>query len=300
MEYTTILYEVKDKAACITPNRPDVLNALNPQMFRDLTHAYDRAETDPEVWVLIITGNGRAPSSGVDVSHMKTSDSDAEKNSTGNILGEPPLSAFWHWEAPQELTPPYLQMTKPIICAVNGICAGAGLDLVTTTDIVIASEDATFFDPHTSIGIVSGREMVRMARVIPLAATLRMALMGKHERMSAQRAYELGLVTEVVPADKLMQRAWEIAGVICRNSPLAVRGTRLAIRKGLSLPLNEAELLAENYREKVTKSEDSLEGPPRSWKGANPSGRGGSGSVPTGQTGGVLSIARWWRLLKYC
>ena len=269
----TVLYEVKDKAACITLNPPDVLNALNPPMYRELNDAYRRAEADPNVWVLIITGNGRALSSGVDVSYMKTKDS--QEDSTKNVmLDEPYLGSFLQWEAPQELTPPYLEMTKPIICAVNGICAGAGLDLVTTTDIVIASEDATFFDPHTSIGIVSGREMVRMARVMPLTATLRMALMGKHERMSAQRAYELGLVTEVVSKEKLMERALEIAAVICRNSPLAVRGTRLGIRKGLSLPINEAELLAENYREKVTKSEDSLEGPASFLEGRDPVWKG--------------------------
>ena len=74
-------------------------------------------------------------------------------------------------------------MTKPVICAVNGICAGAGLDLVTTSDIVIASEDATFFDPHVSIGVVSGREALRLARVLPLNITMRLALMGKHERL---------------------------------------------------------------------------------------------------------------------
>ena len=85
--------------------------------------------------------------------------------------------------------------------------------------------------------------------------------MGKHERMPAQRAYELGLVSEIVPHDKLMDRAWEIAATVNKNAPLAVRGTRLAIRKGLSLPVYEAELLAESYRERVAKSQDSLEGP---------------------------------------
>ena len=79
-----------------------------------------------------------------------------------------------------------------MICAVNGICAGAGLDLVTTSDIVIASDDSTFFDPHVSIGVVSGREALRLARVLPLNITMRLALMGKYERLSAQRAFDLG------------------------------------------------------------------------------------------------------------
>ena len=89
-------------------------------------------------------------------------------------------------------------MAKPVLAAINGICCGAGLDWVTTGDIVIASDKATFFDPHVSIGLVAGREMVRLARVLPRNVALRMALMGKHERMSAQRAYDLGMISEVV------------------------------------------------------------------------------------------------------
>src|SRR5690606_32100016 len=143
--------------------------------------------------------------------------------------------------APQEGTPPFRTMTKPILAAVNGICCGAGLDWVTTSDIVIASERAVFFDPHVSIGLVAGREVVRLARVLPRAVALRMAIMGKHERMSAQRAYDLGMITEVVPHEKLLERAREIAAILDSNAPLAVRGTRLAILKGLDLPLHEAE-----------------------------------------------------------
>ncbi len=152
-------------------------------------------------------------------------------------------------------------MTKPIVVAVNGICCGAGMDWVTTGDIVIASEMATFFDPHVSIGLVAGREVVRAARVLPRNVALRMALMGKHERMSAQRAYELGMITEIVEHDLLLERAHEIADIVNSNAPLAVRGTRLAIIKGLDMPLHEAEILAESFRERVTRTEDALEGP---------------------------------------
>ena len=130
-----------------------------------------------------------------------------------------------------------------------------------TADVAIAADHATFFDPHVSIGVVSGREMVRMARVLPLPIAMRMALMGKHEQLSAQRAYEIGLITEVVPKDALMDRAWELAEIINRNAPLAVRGTRMAIRKGLSLPIYEAELLAESYRVRCAQTDDAEEGP---------------------------------------
>ena len=171
------------------------------------------------------------------------------------------LSRFHEWDAPQEATPPFRQMAKPIIVGVNGICCGAGMDLVTTGDIAIASEQAQFFDPHVSIGLVSGREMVRVARALPLNVAMRMAIMGRQERLSAARLYELGLITEVVEHDALGDRLKELAAMVNRNAPLAVRGTRLAIRKGLGIPLYEAELLAEAYRERVLHTEDAKEGP---------------------------------------
>jgi len=152
-------------------------------------------------------------------------------------------------------------MAKPIIVGVNGICCGAGMDLVTTGDIAIASEQAQFFDPHVSIGLVSGREMVRVARTLPLNVAMRMAIMGRQERLSAARMYELGLITEVVEHDALADRLQELAEMVNRNAPLAVRGTRLAIRKGLGIPLYEAELLAEAYRERVLHTDDAKEGP---------------------------------------
>jgi len=103
--------------------------------------------------------------------------------------------------------------------------------------------------------------MVRLARALPLNVAMRVALTGRHERMGAQRAYELGMVSEVVEHDRLMDRAREVAALVNRNAPLAVRGTRLAIRKGLDLPLHEAEILAETFRERVLRTDDAKEGP---------------------------------------
>ena len=108
---------------------------------------------------------------------------------------------------------------------------------------------------------MSGRESVRLARVLPTGVAMRIALMGKHERLDAQRAYELGLISEIVEPERLAERAREIALTVNRNAPLAVRGTRLAIRKGLDLPLHEAEVLAEAFRERVLRTSDAKEGP---------------------------------------
>jgi enoyl-CoA hydratase/carnithine racemase len=253
MNFATIDYEVADRVATITFNRPDQLNALSPEMVGELRQAYAAAEADESVWILIVTGKGRAFCAGADVTEIPED---------GRVIyDEPYLTTYPQWEAPQEGTPPFRTMTKPVLAAINGLCCGAGLDWVTTGDIVIASDRAEFFDPHVSIGLVSGREVVRLARALPTHIAMRMAIMGRHERMKVDRAYQLGLVSEVVEHDRLMERAREIAAVVNRNAPLAVRGTRLAIRKGLDLPLQEAEILAEAFRERVVRTDDAKEGP---------------------------------------
>jgi enoyl-CoA hydratase/carnithine racemase len=266
MQFDTIRYEVSDRIATITFNRPEQLNAVSPLMVSELRAAYTAAEADESVWTIIVTGAGRAFCAGADVTEI---------SEDGRVVYEEPyLSTNAQWEAPQEATPPFRSMTKPILAAVNGLCCGAGLDLVTTGDIVIASERAEFFDPHVSIGLVSGREVVRLARVLPLNIAMRIALTGRHERLSAQRAYELGMVSEVVEHDRLLERAREVAGLVNRNAPLAVRGTRLAIRRGIDLPLHEAEIMAETFRERVLRTDDATEGPrafvekrPPKWQG---------------------------------
>src|ERR1700730_1905672 len=119
MKYETITFDQQEQAACITLNRPERLNAINTQMITELNHAYRRIEDDPDIWCYITTGAGdRALCAGADVSrpaHLEPQDED-----------EPVLASYFDWDAPQEATPPYLQMTKPMICAVNGIAAGAG------------------------------------------------------------------------------------------------------------------------------------------------------------------------------
>ncbi len=253
MNFQTIEYEVAERVAMITFNRPDQLNALSPEMVRELRQAYAAAEADESVWLLLVTGKGRAFCAGADVTEIPED---------GRVsYDEPYLTTYPQWEAPQEGTPPFRTMTKPVLAAINGICCGAGLDWVTTGDIVIASDQASFFDPHVSIGLVSGREVVRLARALPTNIAMRMALVGRHERMSVERAYQLGLISEIVEHDRLLERAREIAALVNRNAPLAVRGTRLGIRKGLDLPLNEAEILAEAFRERVVRTDDAKEGP---------------------------------------
>jgi enoyl-CoA hydratase/carnithine racemase len=108
---------------------------------------------------------------------------------------------------------------KPVIAAVNGVCAGGGLHFVADADIVIASTAASFLDPHVSIGQVSAYEVVTLARTSPMEAILRMALVGRHERVTARRAYELGIVSQVVGPDELRHEAQLLGKVIARHDP---------------------------------------------------------------------------------
>lgn len=250
--YETIIWDVRDRVATITLNRPDRMNAMNQTLKDELREAWRRVKADPDVWCAIITGAGKGFSSGADVDSLAGGRFDRpdrwqELALIENIVNLP--------------TPRRQRVHKPVIAAVNGVVAGFSLDLVTEADIPIASEKASFVDPHVSIGLVSSHEMVNMARRVPLAVCLRMALLGRHEKMSAQRAYEVGLVTEVVPHERLLDRARELAAMVCENAPIAVWGTKMGILQGLGLPIAQAEEIAAGYLEVNEQTEDYLEGP---------------------------------------
>ncbi|HLK10696.1 MAG TPA: enoyl-CoA hydratase-related protein [Candidatus Binatia bacterium] len=251
-DFQTVRFEVESRIATITLDRPERKNAMNQALKDELRACWKRVKADPDVWVAIITGAGDAFSSGADV----------ESLATGGFSRTDRWTELAMIEGIRDLPTPRRQLVhKPVIAAVNGVVAGFSLDLVTEADIPIASERATFVDPHVSIGYVSSHEMVNMARRVPLAVCLRMALLGSRERMTAKRAYEVGLVTEVVPHERLMPRARELAEMILTNAPLAVWGTKMGILQGLGLPFAQAEEIAAGYLEVVEQSEDHGEGP---------------------------------------
>ncbi len=251
-DFETIRFAVEERIATIVLARPQRLNALNQQMKDELRTAWRTIQEDPEIWAAIVTGEGRAFSSGADVESLDSGgfrrpDRWQELAMIDNIRTLP--------------TPRRMGVMKPVIAAVNGLVNGVSLDLVTEADIPIASERAQFFDSHVSLGYVSSHEMVSMARRVPVAVALRMALLGAKERMSAERALAVGLVTEVVPHERLLARARELARLVCENAPLAVWGTKLAILRGLGLPIEQAEEIAAGYLEIVEQSDDHAEGP---------------------------------------
>ncbi len=252
MAEPTVLFAVKGRIATLTLNRPDRLNAMNQELRDELRKAWLRVKSDGEIWCAIVTGAGRAFSSGADV----------ESLAGGGFQRTDRWDELAIHERIKLLPyPRRLNVHKPVIAAVNGVVGGASLDLVTESDIPIASERAEFVDPHVSIGYVSSHEMVNMARRVPVAYCLRMALLGSKERMRAEKAMQIGLVTEVVPHERLMDRARELAEMVCDNAPLAVWGTKMGILRGLGLPSEYAEEVAAGYLEVVEQSEDHKEGP---------------------------------------
>ncbi|MEO2169944.1 MAG: enoyl-CoA hydratase/isomerase family protein [bacterium] len=264
-DYETILVERENRVLTITLNRPEKLNAYNQKMKEELRAAWIEVRDDADIWCSIITGAGRAFCSGADVSALK--DKGFRKTDRFRELAM--------IETIRDLpTPRRMGVMKPVIAAVNGICNGNLLDLVTESDIPIAAASAQFMDSHVSLGFVSSHEVVNLARRIPVAAAMRMALLGAKERMSAERAYELGLVTEVVADEELMPRARELAGLICENAPIAVWATKLGIVRGLGLPIEQAEEIAAGYLEIGEQTEDHAEGP-RAWaEGRKPDWQG--------------------------
>ncbi len=188
-------------------DRPDRANALDAAMLDGLEAAWRALEDDPEVRVIVNTGNGAAFQTGLDVAQLAREPEALREQSRRTRRAELRLTA-WH-----------NQVSKPVIAAVNGVCAGGGLHFVADADIVIASDRATFLDPHVSIGQVSAYEVIGLARKSPMEAVTRMALAGRHERMDATRARQLGILSEVVAPEALRARAQELGEAIARTRP---------------------------------------------------------------------------------
>ena len=227
--FETLLYEVEDGVATITLNRPDRHNAFNTTMASDLERAWRIVKTSPDVVCAIVTGAGeKAFCTGMDVADV----------ASGQALGSGRQSRDqvpWN-----RLTAIQNRCWKPVIAAVNGMVVGGGLHFVADADLVVCSETATFFDTHVKVGLIAGLEPVALTRKIPLEAVLRMALLGGSERMSAPDALALGLVGEVLPADRVLPRAQELAAKIAEHSPTALARTKQCIWQGLDVGLDEA------------------------------------------------------------
>jgi E-phenylitaconyl-CoA hydratase len=222
--FETIAYSLKDGVATIQLDRPARHNAINRQMHAELPRAWERFDRDPDAIVAIVTGTGDAAfCAGADMADLPPLDREAA-----------PSHDAVRWTGLQN------RVWKPVICAVNGLTVGGGLHFVADADIVLASEAATFCDTHVSVGLVAGLEPVSLARRMPMEAVLRLALVGRGERMSAARALATGMIGEVVEPARLMARAREIAAMVAANCPSAMAATKRAIWQAKEVPLGAA------------------------------------------------------------
>ncbi|HEY8532619.1 MAG TPA: enoyl-CoA hydratase/isomerase family protein [Micromonospora sp.] len=204
-----VLVEADDGVVTVTLNRPERLNALDIALRRRLAALWEELRGDPSVRCVVVTGAGRAFSSGADITEAGLTD-----GATANLR-----------YSPGEV------LDVPVIVAMNGLCIGGALRFLADADIVVAAEDAWLSDPHVSIGQTSAPVALRLAVQASPAAVAPLMLCGSRYRMSAPEALRIGLVSEVVPAGQAVTRAREIAGMIAAQSPTAVRLTTTFLRR---------------------------------------------------------------------
>jgi enoyl-CoA hydratase/carnithine racemase len=235
--YRTLTYEEVGAVAWVTLNRPEVHNAFDLPMIRELHECWRTLRDNDDVRVVVLTGAGdQAFCTGLD----RTAAAVGETDRVADIgqRGGTPL----HLNDPGDLLPPKTagQLWKPVIAAVNGMACGGAFYLLGEVEFIIAAEHATFFDPHTTYGMAAVFEPMLMLQRMPLGEVMRMTLMGSHERMSARRAYEVGLVQEVVPAADLHAAAQRAAEAIASQPPLAVQASVRAVWYAQELGLRQA------------------------------------------------------------
>ena len=247
----TTQFEVKDKVAWITLNRPAAMNSINPELRWQLSEHLNEVENNDDIWLAVITGAGqKAFCAGADLKHRAM-----ERNATSEQLAK--------WRQLAQETKHIIErwhFKKPLIAMVNGYALGGGLEIAMACDIIVAAEHAEFGLPEPRRGLIAGSAGVhRLPRQIGLKPAMGYLLTGRH--MSAIRAFQLGLVNEVVPANELTDTVQGYVDDILRCAPLAVRATKEAAVKGLDHPL--AQAFYTRYEGEVARqqSADALEGP---------------------------------------
>jgi len=237
-------YKKEGKIAIFTINRPEALNAVDMQTFRELHERMIEFRDDPELWVGIITGaGGRAFSAGADIKdtlHFAREHRDSPWAFPANIVRG-------------------LDMWKPLIAAVDGIALGGGLEIVLACDLRIVSEKSRFGTPEVTLGLVPGwGGTQRLPRMLPWCEAAKLLLTGK--LIDAQEAYRIGLVNEVVPQEQVMPTAKEWAGTICQAGPLAVRAAKEAMIRGSDMTLDDGLRLENSLNGYLFNTEDFNEG----------------------------------------
>jgi enoyl-CoA hydratase len=229
LSYEHLIVERHGPVGWLINNRPEQLNAMNAAMRGEFADAWLELDRDPAVRVIVHTGEGRAFQTGVDVTEI-ASDGVGMERYRREVEDFDLHFTAWHQ-----------RVWKPVITAVNGICCGGGFHWIADADVVIAASDAVFFDPHVSVGQVVAIEAIGLVRKMPVEPVMRMALVGRYERLTAARAYELGMISQVVdPPAALREEAQRLAETIARNSPAAMAATKRALWGALETGLTDA------------------------------------------------------------
>jgi len=239
-----VRYELEGHVATITYDRPEALNAINGQVRRDLNKAFARFRDEEDAWVAIVTGSGRAFCVGADVKDG----AGATGEFTGTFWEKPTVNSFESgWE-----------IFKPVIAAVNGLCLGYGLTLVTWCDFVIASDRAEFGFPEVRLGVPTIVGAIRLPQRINWQYAMELLLTG--ERIGAARAHEIGLAGWVVEHDSLMEEAHRLADRLVAAAPLASRAVKEMAVRSRTLSNTEAIRFGETMRKVAAATEDAAEG----------------------------------------
>lgn len=245
MQLTRLDYQAADGVARVTLDRPEVHNAFDPEMQQELSTLWRELRHDDDVRAVVLTGAGeKAFCTGID-------------RSTAGDFTYDPLT----YEDPGKVIGPKSQgLWKPVVAAVNGMACGGAFYLLGEADVVLAADHATFFDPHVTYGMVAAFEPILLLRRMPFGEVLRMALAGAHERIGAEKAMQLGLVSEVVPAADLLEAAHRLAAVFAAQPPLAVQATLRTIWAARDLQGNQATELGNVFLQLGTSQEALLQG----------------------------------------
>ncbi len=228
----------------VTINRPEVLNALHPAANRELAGVFDDFQADPDLWVAIVTGAGRAFSAGNDLKYQAMG---------GDMSGQP-KSGF------AGLTSRY-DLYKPVIAAVNGVAMGGGFEIALACDFIVAAESAVFALPEPRVGLAAlAGGLHRLPRAIGVKRAMSMILTGR--RVDAAEGKELGFVADVVADDQLIGEAKRWAGMVLECSPMSIRASKQAVYEGLEQAGIQGAM-AQRYQaiHDMFTSEDFVEGP---------------------------------------
>jgi enoyl-CoA hydratase len=246
-----------DHVLRITIDRPEARNALDMEHFRDLRVAWERFAAADDQWVAIVTGVEKAFCVGAD---LKTYIPELTRLQTAlRESGEPSAQGF----SPDDGVRAVLhgvELYKPVIAAVNGTCVGGGMVLLSSCDLRVAADTATFGVTEAKRGLFAGGGMtVRLGRQVPFPAAMELLLCA--DFVSARRVYDMGLINEVCPPADLLARAYDYAHRITANGPFAVRKTKEAVLRGLAADMEAAYAIESSISNQVFSSEDAVEGP---------------------------------------